>query len=64
MTESLPPPIRLEVLEAAKWLRISRALLYRRIRTGQIAVIKDGHRTFISVAELQRYASATQGQAA
>ena len=52
------PPIRLEVVEAAAWLRISRALLYQRIKAGKISVVKDGHRTFIAVAELQRYASA------
>lgn len=48
-------PLRLEVPEAAEALRISRATLYKRIAAGEIAVQKDGKRTFITVAELTRY---------
>lgn len=53
--EQSPPPLRLEILEAARALRIGRAMLYRRIKDGEITIQKDGSRTFITVAELQRY---------
>jgi excisionase family DNA binding protein len=49
------PPLRLEIPEAAQALRISRALLYRRIRSGEITAQKDGKRSFITAAELRRY---------
>ncbi len=49
------PHLRFEINEAAHILRISRATLYERIRDGQIAVQKDGRRTFITADELQRY---------
>lgn len=49
------PPLRFEISEAARILRISRATLYERIREGLITIQKDGRRTFITAAELQRY---------
>lgn len=49
------PPVRLEIAEAAQALRISRALLYKRIKAGEIAAQKDGRRAFITAAELNRY---------
>jgi excisionase family DNA binding protein len=49
------PPLRLEIPEAAQALRISRALLYKRIRSGEIAAQRDGRRTFVTAAELRRY---------
>lgn len=49
------PPLRYEISEAARLLRISRATLYERIREGLIRTQKDGHRSFITAAELQRY---------
>jgi excisionase family DNA binding protein len=52
--ESLPH-LRFEITEAARLLRISRATLYERIRSGVIATQKDGRRTFITAAELHRY---------
>jgi excisionase family DNA binding protein len=52
--ESLPH-LRFEITEAACILRISRATLYERIRSGVIAAQKDGRRTFITVAEPHRY---------
>ena len=51
------PHLRFDVLEAARILRLSRAALYERIRSGTIKVQKDGRRTFVSAAELQRYVS-------
>ena len=52
--ESLPH-LRLEITEAARILRISRATLYERIRRGVIATQKDGRRTYITLTELHRY---------
>jgi excisionase family DNA binding protein len=49
------PPLRLEIPEAAQALRISRAMLYKRIKAGDIAAQKDGKRAFITEAELRRY---------
>ena len=51
------PHLRFEILEAARILRVSRATLYERIREGLINTQKDGRRTFITAAELQRYVS-------
>lgn len=48
-------PLRFDIAEAARTLRISRALLYRRIRSGEIAVQHDGRRAFVTAAELRRY---------
>lgn len=47
--------LRFEVREAARILRISRALLYKRISDGAIKPQKDGARTYITSAELERY---------
>jgi excisionase family DNA binding protein len=49
------PQIRFDINEAARILRLSRATLYERIRAGQLRVQKDGRRSFITAAELQRY---------
>jgi len=61
-TESLPR-LRFEITEAARILRMSRATLYQRVRTGQIKIHKDGRRTYISVVELHRYFGACNGAA-
>jgi len=53
-TDSLPQ-LRFDIPEAARILRLSRATLYERIRTGQIATQKDGRRTYVTGEELQRY---------
>jgi excisionase family DNA binding protein len=55
MSADTIPPLRLEISEAAKALRMSRALLYRRIKAGEIITQKDGRRAFITEAELRRY---------
>lgn len=60
----ISPPLRHEIDEAARLLRISRALLYRRIRDGAIRAHKDGARTFISAAELARYVTDRDATAA
>lgn len=48
-------PLRVGVGEASELLRISRALLYRRIGEGAIRSQKDGARTYILYRELKRY---------
>jgi excisionase family DNA binding protein len=52
------PPLRFEVVEAAQILRMSRAQLYNRIQDGSINPQKDGTRTYITRAELERYVEA------
>jgi hypothetical protein len=48
-------PLRLDVVEAAQILRMSRAQLYNRTQDGSINPQKDGTRTYITRAELERY---------
>jgi excisionase family DNA binding protein len=45
---------RFTVLEAAKHLRISKALLYKLIAAGKLTPSKLGNRTIISGVEIQR----------
>jgi helix-turn-helix protein len=52
------PALRFEVIEAAQILRMSRAQLYNRINDGSIHPQKDGARTYITRAELERYVAA------
>lgn len=54
LSERPLPYLRFDIVEAARMLRMSRATLYQRIRAGHLAVQKDGRRTYITVAELQR----------
>jgi len=48
-------PLRFPIAEAAAILRMSRAQLYNRISDGAIKPQKDGARTYITRAELERY---------
>ena len=50
--------LRFEVSEAAEILRMSRAQLYNRIQDGSLKPQKDGARTYITRAELERYVQA------
>ena len=50
--------LRFEVNEAAQILRMSRAQLYNRIHDGSLKPQKDGARTYITRAELERYVQA------
>jgi hypothetical protein len=56
------PSLRFEILEAAGILRMSRAQLYIRIQQGAIRVQKDGARTYVSMAELERYVHACEAE--
>ena len=49
------PQLRFDIPEAARILRLSRATLYERIRTGHLKTQKDGRRSYITTEELQRY---------
>jgi hypothetical protein len=56
--ESLELPVlRLQIGEAARMLRTSRAQLYNRIGEGMIRPQKDGARTYITRSEIERYGS-------
>jgi excisionase family DNA binding protein len=47
--------LRFDIAEAARILKFSRATLYSRISSGAIRTQKDGRRTYITRAELERY---------
>jgi excisionase family DNA binding protein len=47
--------LRFDIAEAASILKFSRATLYSRISDGVIRTQKDGRRTYITRAELERY---------
>ena len=47
--------LRFDVKEAARILRMSRAQLYNRLKEGRIKAHKDGARTYITRAEIERY---------
>ena len=47
--------LRFDIAEAARILKFSRATLYSRISSGVIRTHKDGRRTYITRAELERY---------
>lgn len=49
------PALRFNISEAARILRISRAQIYNRINDGSLRRQKDGARSFITRAELERY---------
>lgn len=49
------PSLRFDISEAAQILRMSRALLYIRIQEGALHRQKDGARSYITRAELERY---------
>ncbi len=58
LTAEQLPQVRFDIVEAARILRISRASLYQRIRTGEIKTQKDGRRSYITATEIQRYVGA------
>lgn len=49
------PLLRFEIDEVVKILRMSRAQVYNRISEGAIRAQKDGARTYVTLAELERY---------
>jgi predicted site-specific integrase-resolvase len=60
MPGDLPlPQLRFAIAEAAQILCISRVTLYQRINAGLIQIQKDRRRSFVTAAELQRYANSS-----
>jgi excisionase family DNA binding protein len=49
---------RLTLQEAVKILRLSKATLYRREAEGKIKFTRDGGKTFITRADLEKYLTA------
>ncbi len=47
--------LRFDIADAARILKFSRATLYNRISSEAIRTEKDGRRTYITRAELERY---------
>jgi excisionase family DNA binding protein len=60
MTHSALAPLRYALSDVAKMLGLSRSTLYARIAAGKLIVQKDGGRTFVSSAELERYLTALE----
>lgn len=56
----MPTKPRYKIEEAAELLGLSRAKTYERIREGRITVVKDGKHSFITAAEIERYAGQDQ----
>ena len=56
------PQLRFEIIEAARILRMSRAALYQRIRSGELKTHKDGRRSYVTATELQRYVASKSCQ--
>jgi hypothetical protein len=46
------------VAESRRLLRLSNATFYARVKAGLLKITKDGNRSFVSRAELQRYLAA------
>jgi len=63
MTDSPLDPC-FTILEAAAHLRVSRAFLYKLIRSGDLRIIKMGTRSIIRGSELTRFLDAAQNAAA
>lgn len=57
------PSLRFAITEAAKILRMSRAQLYNRIHDGSLKRQKDGARSYITRAELERYVRVCENEA-
>ena len=58
------PPLRYAVPEAAAIIRKSVAGVYIAAKQGRIKIVKDGRRSYITRAELERYAATCDEQAA
>jgi excisionase family DNA binding protein len=53
-------PARFSILQVCQLTGLGRSALYDRISRGLLRVVKDGHRTFISRAEVERYLKACE----
>ena len=50
----LDPRQRYTIEEALMYLRLSRARLYAKVHAGEIALLKDGRRTFVNGGDIVR----------
>lgn len=55
MNDQIPAPARYSIPQALQITGLGRSALYDRISRGLLRVVKDGHRTFISRSEIERY---------
>jgi hypothetical protein len=60
MNDPLPAPARFSIPQVCQISGLGRSALYDRIGRGLLRVVKDGHRTFISRTELERYLAACE----
>ena len=55
MTDEPLPPLRVGVLEAARMIGVSRAQIYKHIKSGAIRTVKDGRTTLLTMKELRSF---------
>jgi excisionase family DNA binding protein len=55
MTDELPAPLRVGVLEAARLIGVSRAQLYKHMKSGSIRAVKEGRHTLFTMKELRAF---------
>lgn len=60
MHEQHPTPARYSIPQFAELTGLSRSTVYERIARGLIKLTKDGRRSFVSRAELERYLKACE----
>lgn len=60
--ENAAAAARYSIPQVCQIIGLGRATVYDRITRGLLRVVKDGHRTFISRAELERYLKDCEGQ--
>lgn len=58
VSSGIPPRLRYTIQESAALLAISERQCWRLISRGKLPAVKDGRRTFVARADLERYASA------
>ncbi len=49
------PPLAVSILEAARQLGVSRAMVYRLINKGSLKAVKCGHRTLVPMDGLREF---------
>jgi len=53
-TDPVNPSCRYDVDTAMAYLGISRSRFYAKVRAGELAIVRDGRRTFVCGAEIAR----------
>lgn len=57
-------PLRVDIVEAARILGVSRSRVYLRIKEGSLRAVKEGGRTLLAISELHAYVARTNAAAA